>query len=71
MMGIVVTEHCVIVNIFGETVGPLIYDRNSCNGTLCYSEYLGETVGPLINAGIVVTEHCVIVNIFDETVDPL
>ena len=40
MMGIVVTEHCVIVNIFGETVGPLIYDRNSCNGTLCYSEYL-------------------------------
>ena len=48
MMGIVVTEHCVIVNIFGETVGPLIYDRNSCNRTLCYSEYLGETVGPLI-----------------------
>ena len=40
MIGIVVTEHCVIVNIFGETVGPLIYDRNSCNRTPCYSEYL-------------------------------
>ena len=40
MIEIVVTEHCVIVYIFDETVGPLIYDGNSCNRTLCYSEYL-------------------------------
>ena len=40
MIGIVVTEHCAIVNSFGETVGALMYDSNRCNTTLCYGGYL-------------------------------